>query len=135
MAGELQDDGGPRTSYSSAMSPPPLPTSDLEDGAPLLPMLVEVIPTSDLEPGRSLLRYSLFPFLRWVDRRLPSFLLLGVVFALGRPREVEYFGNNVLPAEYFGQPRPLGVPDHRGNYHDGDGVATATKRRQWSDTR
>jgi hypothetical protein len=35
--------------------PPPLPTSDLEVGMPLLPLLVEVVTTSDLEASAPLL--------------------------------------------------------------------------------
>jgi hypothetical protein len=87
----------------------------------LLLLLMEVVTTSNLEAGvppplahggrhclrstahqRSLLRYSPLSFLRWVGRRLPSFLLLGVVFVQGRRREVEYFYNLILPTEYFG---------------------------------
>jgi hypothetical protein len=46
---------------------------------------------------RSLLRYSLLPFLLWVGQPLPSFLL-GVVFAKGQHHEVEYFSNLILLA-------------------------------------
>jgi hypothetical protein len=81
--------------------PPPLPASDLEVGVPLLPLLVEVVPTSDLEAGappplarggrrylrftthQRSLRYSLLPFLHWIDWLLPSFLLFGGCFSTG----------------------------------------------------
>jgi hypothetical protein len=49
---------------------------------------------------RSLLRYFLLPFLLWVGQRVPSFLL-GVVFAKGQRREVEYFSNLILPSSFL----------------------------------